>query len=186
MAPFVENYSNTLKVNYTCPGHPYKHSFQVHYGVVPAPPPNGLKAIIDEFLSSLSAILMTGWAIQSAEYRVAGSGVFLPEPMTQPGIPPAGGAQPIGYRPRYYRWEGVNQNGRRTSLRLFGVVGFTPDTTEQADYRVNGTELTAIADSVAVLNSGSDFITCIDGVSAQWRNYVNYKDDDNMVEALRG
>lgn len=186
MPPFVENYSNRYRVNYTVAAHPYSHSMVFHYGVTPSTPPNGLIAVIGEMLTLLEPMLAPSWAIQDAEYCVAGGTVFLPALAPEAGPGSAAGEQQTGQRPLYIRFEGVNLNGVRTSFRVYGVQTLLENNADISDYRVQATEDASIASALGVLNGSSSLLTCIDGVLAQWRNYVNVKHDSRMVKKLRG
>lgn len=130
------------------------------------------------------------WAVLAYEFAAQDSDVFLP---IAPGAftPPAAGAvsttgREVAAAAAQIRFEGKGTGGSKVSITMFGTNWF-PGLTAATDFRVTGTENPVIGDAVDYLNSGSHGVNfrAIDGSVAIWKDYVNVKFNDKILNRIR-
>lgn len=183
MAPYAENFSNRYRIKYTTGR--FEHFLTVRYGVTPGAPGAPLIAVMNNVLSALEAHMTNDWNVIDAEYCPAGFTTFVPA--TAPAaVTPSWGSDIVRAREaNFISFQGTSLDGRRTSFRIYGLNYFPELVDEFGDFRISGAEDVAIETVVNTMNATSGILSVIDGSQAIWRNYVNLKQDDDMVDVLR-
>lgn len=165
LPPLPPNNTGVYFIDYSFQGEQRTMQFRTEDGL----DATSLEPFVGFFLATLSDLMDTTWQIDLARFRAEGGIVSLPAPLPDDPSPGVLVCPPTSY-PRYVNFVGRGlATGRRVTLSVYGLVFPTPE-----DYRLQGSEVPAVAAAIGVLNSyGGNRPVSIGGDPVIWYSYAN-------------
>lgn len=187
MADFAPNYTSRYKIAYQAHGR--RHEVQFRYGRLAAPPPPEFVEGIQDVFDALSASMVSDFALLGETYSVFDTDFFLPINTGLLLIGTNAQGPQLARVPDNINFQALTSAGNRSMFYLYGFL-FEPIDESPAgsgNFRLTASESTAVANALAVLQSGIPFFSGPDDNEViAWKNYVNLNINSYYQRKVRG